>query len=67
MEKSTIVIKTYVTRSGKRYPSAQIFFLELYISRECTRRALRNDASCSKITYSVLEVYTEICDLRKSH
>ena len=58
---------TYVTRSRKRYPSAQTFFFELYISRECTRHTLRNDTSCSKITYSVLEVYTEICELRKTH
>ena len=58
---------SFVTRSGKRYHSAQKIFFELYISRECTRRALRNDASCSKIAYSVLELYTEICELRKTH
>ena len=52
----------YVTRSGKSYN-----FLELYISRKCTRHALRNDASCSKIEYSVLKLYTEICELRKTY
>ena len=30
-------------------------------------RALRDDANCSKIVYSVLELYTEICKLRKTH
>ena len=29
-------------------------------------RALRDDANCSKIAYSVLELYTEICELRKT-
>ena len=40
---------------------------ELYISRECTMRALRDDANCSKIAYSVLELCTEICELCKPH
>ena len=56
----------YVTRSGKRYHSVQKIFFELYILRECTRRALRNDASCSKIVCSVLELYTEIFELSKT-
>ena len=37
----------------------------MYISRECTIHALRDDVNCSKIAYSVLELYTEICELRK--
>ena len=47
-----------VTRSGKRYNSA---------AKKFTRRTLCNDESCSKIAYSVLELYTEICELRKTH
>ena len=35
---------------------------ELYISHECTRRTLRNDASCSKIpTSSVLQGHEKYC------
>ena len=57
----------YVTVHGKRAHSPQKLFFELYISRECTMCALRDDANCSKIAYSVLELYTEICELRKTH
>ena len=57
----------YVTVHGKRAHSPQNLFMELYISRECTMRALRDDANCSKIAYSVLELYTEIYELRKTH
>ena len=42
----------YVTRYGKRDHLSQKNFLELYISRECTMRALRDDANCSKIAFS---------------
>ena len=63
----TSFYELYVTVHGKRAHSPQILFFELCISRECTMRALRDDANCSKIAYSVLELYTEICELRKTH
>ena len=65
--KPLIASSIYVTVHGKRAHSPQKLFFELYISRECTMRALRDDANCSKIAYSVLELYTEICELRKTH
>ena len=58
--------KIYVTVHGKKAHLPQKLIFEFYISRECTMRALRDDANCSKIAYSVLELYTEICELRKT-
>ena len=51
-------------RPWEKGPLAVKIFLELYISRESK---IRDDANCSKIAYSVLELYTEICELRKMH
>ena len=59
--------RTICDRPWEKGPFAAKIFFELYISRECTMRALRDDANCSKIAYSVLDLYTEICKLRKTH
>ena len=46
----------YVTRSGKRYNSAQKFKMELFIAPHCALRAVYNDASRSILAFSVLEL-----------
>ena len=51
----------------KRHHFCGKIFFELYISREYTKSAVRNNVSCSKIMYFVLELYTEICELCKMH
>ena len=53
---------------GKVTVPCKKYFLEIYIhtSSECMRRALHNDASCYKIAFSMLKLYMEVCELRKT-
>ena len=46
----------YVTRSGKRYNSAQKFKMELFIAPHCALRAVYDDVSRSILAFSVLEL-----------
>ena len=48
--------RTYVTRSGKRYNSAQKFKMELFIALHCALLTVYDDASRSILAFSVLEL-----------
>ena len=51
-----VMVEEYVTCSGKRYNSAQKFKMELFIAPHCALRAVYDDASCSILAFSVLEL-----------